>query len=115
MFINRYYNSKTLALDFECLKEDLHKIPSGSIVLFHASAHNPTGIDPTPQQWDEIVRICKEKQFYIVVDFAYQGFGSGDPEKDAYAVRQFAKAGMGMAICQSFAKNMGKIYIFYFH
>ncbi|XP_050507582.1 aspartate aminotransferase, mitochondrial-like [Diabrotica virgifera virgifera] len=103
----RYYNSKTLALDFECLKEDLHKIPSGSIVLFHASAHNPTGIDPTPQQWDEIVRICKEKQFYIVVDFAYQGFGSGDPEKDAYAVRQFAKAGMGMAICQSFAKNMG--------
>ncbi|XP_072384049.1 aspartate aminotransferase, mitochondrial-like [Diabrotica undecimpunctata] len=103
----RYYNYKTLALDFECLKEDLHKIPSRSIVLFHASAHNPTGVDPTPEQWNEIIAICKEKQFYIIVDFAYQGFGSGDPEFDAYPVRQFAKAGIGMAVCQSFSKNMG--------
>ncbi|XP_072384047.1 aspartate aminotransferase, mitochondrial-like isoform X1 [Diabrotica undecimpunctata] len=103
----RYYNDKTLALDFEGMKDDLNKIPCKSIVLFHATAHNPTGVDPTPKQWDEIVCICKERKFYIFVDFAYQGFGSGDPELDAYPVRQFAKAGLGMAICQSFSKNMG--------
>ncbi|XP_050507583.1 aspartate aminotransferase, mitochondrial-like [Diabrotica virgifera virgifera] len=103
----RYYNEKTLGLDFEGMKDDLNKLPCKSIVLFHASAHNPTGVDPTPKQWDELVCICKEKQFYVFFDFAYQGFGTGDYDLDAYPVRQFAKAGLGMAICQSFSKNMG--------
>ncbi|XP_072382773.1 aspartate aminotransferase, mitochondrial-like [Diabrotica undecimpunctata] len=66
-------------------------------VLFYASAYNPRGVDPTPEQWNEIIAICKEKQFYIIIDFAYQGFGSRDPELDAYSERQLAKAGIGMA------------------
>ena len=37
-------------------------IPEKSIVLFHACAHNPTGVDPTSEQWKEISDIVKERQ-----------------------------------------------------
>jgi aspartate aminotransferase len=37
---------------------------------------------------------------------AYQGFASGDADKDAFAPRYFVEQGHNIALCQSFAKNM---------
>ena len=54
-----YYDKKTVGLDFEGLKKDLNAMEKGSIVLLHACAHNPTGIDPTREQWKEISSIIK--------------------------------------------------------
>ena len=82
-------------------------MPENSIVLLHACAHNPTGVDPTPEQWTEISDIIQEKKLFPFFDMAYQGFASGNTTRDAFAVRHFVKAGHQIALSQSFAKNMG--------
>ncbi|KAN0125144.1 aspartate aminotransferase [Russula decolorans] len=103
----RYFDKKTVGLDFEGLKEDLKNAPEQSIVLLHACAHNPTGVDPTPAQWKEISDIVKERKLFPFFDMAYQGFASGSTDRDALAVRLFVSEGHQIALAQSFAKNMG--------
>lgn len=103
----RYYDPKTCGLDFEGFVADLKAMPEGSIVLLHACAHNPTGVDPTHAQWEEVQAIMAERKLFPWFDSAYQGFASGDPDADAWAVRMFASKGMEMLVCQSFAKNFG--------
>ena len=61
---------------------------------------------PTEEQWKQISEVVKEKEHYPFFDMAYQGFASGDTDKDAFAVRLFIKEGHSMALAQSFAKNM---------
>lgn len=103
----RYYDSSTNGLDFQGLKEDLNEAPENSVVLLHACAHNPTGCDPSMDQWKAISAICKEKQFKVFFDSAYQGFASGDAEADATALRLFVSDGHTPILAQSFAKNFG--------
>ncbi|MCJ1278581.1 aspartate transaminase aat1 [Puttea exsequens] len=103
----RYYNKDTIGLDFEGMLADIKAAPDGSIILLHACAHNPTGIDPTEQQWKQISDVFKEKKHYPFFDMAYQGFASGDTDKDAFAVRHFQSQGHQFCLAQSFAKNMG--------
>ena len=103
----RYYHPETKGLDFEGMMEDLRNAPSESPVILHAAAHNPTGVDPTHEQWKEISSVCKEKNHFVIFDSAYQGFASGDPDTDAFSVRQFVKDGHDIALAQSFAKNFG--------
>ncbi|GLB36201.1 putative aspartate aminotransferase [Lyophyllum shimeji] len=103
----RYFDKKTVGLDFEGLKADLRAVPEHSIVLLHACAHNPTGVDPTQAQWAEISDIVKERRLFPFFDMAYQGFASGDTTRDAFAVRHFVSQGHQIALAQSFAKNMG--------
>ncbi|KAI6377711.1 Aspartate aminotransferase, mitochondrial [Pyricularia grisea] len=103
----RYYNKDTIGLDFEGLVADVKAAPKGSIFLFHACAHNPTGVDPTPEQWREIEAAVKSAGHYAFFDMAYQGFASGDIHKDAFALRHFVAQGHNVCLAQSFAKNMG--------
>ncbi|CAD7087859.1 unnamed protein product [Hermetia illucens] len=103
----RYYDPKTCGFDFNGCMEDIRKIPAKSVILLHACAHNPTGVDPKPEQWREMCEVIKEKQLYPFFDMAYQGFASGNCEKDAFAVRLFEKEGHQFCLAQSFAKNMG--------
>ncbi|KAJ2894050.1 Cysteine transaminase [Zalerion maritima] len=103
----RYYNKDTIGLDFEGMVADIKVAPKGSIFLFHACAHNPTGIDPTPEQWKEISAATKEAGHFAFFDMAYQGFASGDTIKDAFALRHFVSEGHSICLSQSFAKNMG--------
>ena len=103
----RYYNAKNCGLDTAGMLADLDAAPAGSIVLLHACAHNPTGVDPTPDEWKQVSRVAKAKGHYIVLDLAYQGFASGDPERDAVALNQLVNDGHSFMLCQSFAKNFG--------
>ncbi|KAK2735220.1 aspartate transaminase aat1 [Myotisia sp. PD_48] len=103
----RYYNKDTIGLDFDGMIADLKKIPEKSIVLLHACAHNPTGIDPTEAQWRQISETMKERGHFAFFDMAYQGFASGDINKDAYALRYFLEQRQPLLLSQSFAKNMG--------
>lgn len=103
----RYYDPKTCGLDFDGALQDLAKCPENSIVLLHACAHNPTGVDPKPEQWKEISNVIKKRKLFPFFDMAYQGFASGDIDRDATALRLFIKDGHQVALAQSFAKNMG--------
>ncbi|KAK7536418.1 aspartate aminotransferase [Phyllosticta citribraziliensis] len=103
-----YYNAKTCSLDFEAMIQTLDaEAQPGDIILLHACAHNPTGIDPTPEQWAVIADVCERKQLFPLFDSAYQGFASGDLDQDAYAIRLFAERGFELAVAQSFSKNFG--------
>lgn len=101
-----YYCPKTKWLDFEGMKKTLSSVPSTDVVLLHACCHNPTGIDLTKDQWDEIAKIAIERGFIVFFDFAYQGFGNGLDE-DAYAVRLFAGKIKNFFVSNSFSKNFG--------
>jgi aspartate aminotransferase len=103
----RYYDPATCGFDFTGAMEDINAMPEGSVVVLHACAHNPTGVDPKPEQWKELSDLMKKKKLFPFFDMAYQGFASGDVDKDAFGVRLFIKEGHNVALCQSFAKNMG--------
>ncbi|KAG9318786.1 putative aspartate aminotransferase, cytoplasmic [Chiua virens] len=102
-----YYDSRTIGLDLQGFKSTLESAPSRSVVLIHACAHNPTGVDPTREQWQELTEVMLAKQHYAFFDCAYQGFASGDLDNDAWAVRHFVEKKVPMLVCQSFAKNAG--------
>lgn len=86
----------------------LDKAVPGSIVILHACAHNPTGYDPTREQWATIGEIMKARGLFPIFDAAYLGFNSGNVSDDAWAIRHFVgELDMEAAICLSFAKNMG--------
>lgn len=103
----RYFDHEHWDLDFSGMIEDIKKMPEGSIILLHACAHNPTGIDPTMEQWEEISATIRNKGLLPLFDFAYQGFASGNADADAAAMRMFVEDGHLMAVVQSFSKNFG--------
>ncbi|GKD97351.1 aspartate aminotransferase, cytoplasmic [Tanacetum coccineum] len=70
-------------------------------------AHNPTGVDPTIEQWEEIRKLMRSKALLPFFDSAYQGFASGSLDADAQAVRMFVADGGECFAAQSYAKNMG--------
>ena len=86
---------------------DIEKASDGSIILLHACAHNPTGVDLTHQEWDQLHSLIEKKKHVPFFDMAYQGFASGDTNKDAYGPRKFANSGLQILLAQSFAKNFG--------
>ena len=108
-----YWNTSTKSLDLTGLLSTIDSAPEGSVFLLHATAHNPTGLDPNEEQWSKILDALSKKRHLPLFDSAYQGFSSGSLAKDAWAVRQ-AVNNMGskyqfpgLLICQSFAKNVG--------
>ncbi|XP_035229518.1 aspartate aminotransferase, cytoplasmic-like, partial [Stegodyphus dumicola] len=81
--------------------------PEDSAIILHACAHNPTGVDPTQEQWKQIADLMERKKLFPFFDCAYQGFASGDLVKDSWAVRYFVSRGFELLCAQSFAKNFG--------
>uniref|UniRef100_A0A672SG99 Aspartate aminotransferase n=1 Tax=Sinocyclocheilus grahami TaxID=75366 RepID=A0A672SG99_SINGR len=102
-----YYDPKTCGFDFKGALDDISKIPEKSVIVLHACAHNPTGVDPRPEQWKEMAALIKKRNLLVFFDMAYQGFASGDIDRDAWAVRYFIEQGHNVLLSQSFAKNMG--------
>lgn len=103
----RYFDPKTNGLDLNGMLQDIQNAPKGSIFLLHACAHNPTGVDPRPEEWKQIEAVIKEHGHVVFFDMAYQGFASGYPEKDSWAIRYFVENGHCPLVAQSYAKNMG--------
>ena len=93
--------------DLDGMLADLQAAPDKSVILLHACAHNPTGVDPTAEQWKKIAAVIRAKNHLPFFDSAYQGFASGDLERDAWALRYFVREGFELLAAQSFAKNFG--------
>ncbi|KIW06147.1 uncharacterized protein PV09_03309 [Verruconis gallopava] len=102
-----YFSAKTRGLDFDGMIAALQAAPEHSIVLLHACAHNPTGVDPTQEQWAKIAEVMKQRSLFPFFDTAYQGFASGDLNRDAWAIRYFIEQGFELLVAQSYAKNFG--------
>lgn len=102
----RYYNKETKALDWDNLIADLSQAGQGDVVLLHGCCHNPTGIDPTAEQWQKLAEMSAEKGWLPLFDFAYQGFAHG-LEEDAIGLRTFVKNHRELLIASSYSKNFG--------
>ncbi|KAL2369730.1 aspartate aminotransferase [Blastomyces gilchristii SLH14081] len=102
-----YFSPTTMGLDITGMLDALRSAPRGSIIVLHACAHNPTGVDPTQDQWKQIAAVIREANHFPFFDCAYQGFASGDLHRDAWAIRYFVAQGFELCIAQSFAKNFG--------
>ncbi|OXU26188.1 aspartate aminotransferase, cytoplasmic [Nasonia vitripennis] len=103
----RYWDPNTRGINLDGMLEDLKNAPENSVIILHSCAHNPTGCDPTHEQWKKIADVIEEKRLFPLFDSAYQGFASGDLDYDAYAVRLFVSRGIEFICTQSFAKNFG--------
>ncbi|KAI4466064.1 aspartate aminotransferase [Holotrichia oblita] len=102
----KYYDPMTKDVDFNSMMEDIKKMPDRSIILFNACGHDPTGMDPTKKQWAEISTQIKSKNILAVLDMPVQGLASGDPERDAFAVRKFVADGNKIMFTLSFSRSM---------
>ncbi|KAJ5169997.1 aminotransferase [Penicillium coprophilum] len=104
----RYYNPETKDLDIDSYYSALKSAEPDSVFIIHACAHNPTGCDPSKEQWQELARLFKERQLFPLFDAAYLGFNSGHVDNDAFAIRLFIEEmNLEAGVCLSFAKNMG--------
>ncbi|MBN6772510.1 aspartate/tyrosine/aromatic aminotransferase [Pseudomonas granadensis] len=100
----RYYDAATHDVNRAGMLEDLNALPNGSIVVLHACCHNPTGVDLSPADWNNVLQAVKAKGHVPFLDMAYQGFGDGIDE-DAAAVRLFAESGLTFFVSSSFSKS----------
>jgi len=101
-----YFDATNNSLDFDALLQSLKTIPAGDIVLLHGCCHNPTGVDPTPEQWAQIADVAAESGWLPLVDFAYQGLGDGLVE-DAAGLLALCRPGQELLVASSFSKNFG--------
>jgi len=101
-----YYNAETKDLDFPAMIASLQSVEAGDLVLFHGCCHNPTGIDPTTEQWEALAKLIAELGAIPFFDFAYQGFAKGI-EEDAQGLRIFAEHNKELLVANSFSKNFG--------
>ncbi|MDD6318910.1 MAG: aspartate/tyrosine/aromatic aminotransferase [Succinatimonas hippei] len=101
-----YYDRVGHSLAFDRMLETLSQAKEGDAVLLHGCCHNPTGIDPTAEQWEKIASFLAERKLLPFIDFAYQGMGHGI-EEDAQGLRIIAQRCPEMLIASSFSKNFG--------
>ena len=101
-----YFDAGSNSLDFEAMMKDVAQIPKGDVILLHGCCHNPTGIDPDPQQWKEMSQLIGERNLLPLVDFAYQGFGDG-LEEDALGLRTICDNVNELLVASSYSKNFG--------
>jgi aspartate/tyrosine/aromatic aminotransferase len=104
--VYRFYDLKTNCYNNDLVLEDLEKAEEGSIILLHVCGNNPTGADPSREDWHKIAELMETKKLTPFFDMAYQGYTTGDIMEDIYAVHLFYKMGFEMFIAQSFSKSM---------
>ncbi|MEE9404152.1 MAG: amino acid aminotransferase [Algisphaera sp.] len=101
-----YLDPETNGLNIQAMLGAAQGMKEGDVWLLHGCCHNPTGVDPTPDQWAQIAAAAKAYGVLPLVDFAYQGFGAGLTE-DATGLRILAETCPELLVCSSYSKNFG--------
>lgn len=101
-----WFDAETHSFDAEAALSAIEQIPEGDVIVLHGCCHNPTGCDPTAEQWKLIAEAVYRRGLLPVMDFAYQGFATGI-EEDAEGLRILAQVCPELVVCSSFSKNFG--------
>ncbi len=101
-----YYDTEKHVINVEAMIDALRAAPQGDVVLLHACCHNPSGIDPTEDEWRAIIDVIVERELLPFIDMAYQGFARG-VDDDAFAIRELAARVPELIVCNSCSKNFG--------
>lgn len=102
----RYWDPASRGLDFRGMLEDLEEAPEDSVIVLHMAAHNPTGCDLTQEQWEQVADVMERRNLFPFIDAAYQGYATGDLDRDAWPVRYLVQRGFELFVAQSFSKSM---------
>ena len=100
-----YYDAHTGGVNFDAMLSTLKALPEHAVVLLHPCCHNPTGVDLSVAQWQQVIEVVKAHKLIAFMDIAYQGFGDGI-EEDAVAIRMMTDAGVTFFVSNSFSKNL---------
>ena len=101
-----YYDMHRHVIHVDAMLETLRAVPKGDLVLFHACCHNPSGLDPSAEQWRAISDVLLERELVPFIDMAYQGFATS-LDDDAYGIRHMAAKLPEMIVTSSCSKNFG--------
>jgi len=101
-----YYDDERQVIKVDEMLEGLRAAPKGDLVLFHACCHNPSGLDPSEEQWRAITEVVVERELVPFIDMAYQGFAK-NLDDDAFAIRHLASQVPEMMVTSSCSKNFG--------
>jgi len=101
-----YYDTENHVIRIDEMLETLSQVPAGDLVLLHACCHNPSGLDPSEDEWRAIADVIVERELVPFVDMAYQGFAES-LGADAFAVRHMAERVSEMIVTNSCSKNFG--------
>lgn len=101
-----YYDPASHGIRFVAMLDAIQKMPAGDVLLLHGCCHNPTGVDLNPEQWRAVAQAAQTQGLLVLLDFAYQGFGSGLVE-DALGLHCLVDAGLELLVASSFSKNFG--------
>lgn len=103
----RYLADDRRSLDFDGLIDQLEQsLKAGDVIVLHGCCHNPTGVDPTAEQWETIAELTAQRGAIPLLDFAYQGFGDG-LEEDRVGLKAIAAQHDEFLVCSSYSKNFG--------
>ncbi|MGB5258802.1 MAG: amino acid aminotransferase [Woeseiaceae bacterium] len=101
-----YYDTEKHVINIDQMLDTLSRVPAGDLVLLHACCHNPSGLDPSEDEWRAIADVIAERELVPFVDMAYQGFANNLAD-DAFAVRHLAGIVPEMIVSNSCSKNFG--------
>ena len=101
-----YYDTDEHVIRIDAMLDALGKADAGDVVLLHACCHNPSGMDPSEEEWAAIADVVVERELVPFIDIAYQGFARSLTD-DAFAVRLFAGRVPEMIVSGSCSKNFG--------
>ena len=101
-----YYDTERHVINIDAMLDALAEVPKGDVVLLHACCHNPSGLDPTEDEWRAISDVIVERDLVPFIDMAYQGFAV-DLDTDAFAIRHLAGRVGELIVCNSCSKNFG--------
>ena len=105
-----YYDEDSGSVAFQKMLEKMGAADEGSILILHPCAHNPTGCDLSQEQWKQVAEVMRRRQLFPVLDCAYQGFASGDLDRDGWTIRyMLEEEKLNGLVCQSFSKSMGPV------
>ena len=98
-----YYDAQTKGLNFNGMLDKLQSLPKGAVVLLHPCCHNPTGVDPTRAQWEQLIAVVEQRGLLPFFDLAYQGFAES-LEDDIWPVREAVRRQIPFFLSNSFSK-----------
>jgi aspartate aminotransferase len=101
-----YFDPATGGVAFDAMAGALDRLPPRSVVLLHASCHNPTGADLEDGQWRELLALMRRRSLLPFIDIAYQGLGRGVAQ-DVYGPRLFCAELPEVLVAVSCSKNFG--------
>ena len=98
--------TKSGLVDMDSLRFAIEQAQEGDAILLHGCCHNPSGIDYSNANWDEIAGLVAKAKLLPIIDLAYQGLGYG-MEEDAYGMRRVMAAVPQAIVAYSCDKNFG--------